>query len=59
VTAAWAAVIVSVIMAAGAVIVAVLRSARHEGRLEAILEHLVDLTADHEARIRAWEQRRR
>jgi hypothetical protein len=55
---AWAAVIVSVITLIGALGMALIRSGRAEGRLETILDRLVDVSEDHETRLRVVENRR-
>jgi len=56
VSAEWAAVLVAVVVMLGSLCVALVRSARHEGRLEQILAQLTTLVADHEARLRTLEQ---
>lgn len=56
---AWLAVAATIIIAlftGGAVLI---RTGRHAGKLEAVLEQLASITADHEARIRAVEEARR
>lgn len=51
-TAAWAAVIVSIMGMLGALGVVLVRSGRHEGKLEAILDRLAEGQRDHEERLR-------
>ncbi len=56
---AWIAVSATVIIAlftGGAVLI---RTGRHAGRLEAVLEQLAKITADHEGRIRVVEEKTR
>ena len=56
-SAPWAAVTVSVIMALAAVAVFLLREGRREGKLDSCLEQLTRIAADHEDRIRALEKK--
>ena len=56
ISAEWAAVVIATIVMLGSLAIALIRSARHEGKLEAILAQLVTLTTDHEARLRVLER---
>lgn len=56
--AAWAAVLISVVLALGAVGRELLKQGIRQGKIDAILERLVEIAADHEIRIRANEKRR-
>lgn len=56
-TSAWAAVLVSVLVVLGTIGRELMTRARHEGKLDAILEQLTEITGDHELRIRALETR--
>lgn len=58
-SASWATVLASVIVMLGALSVALIKSGRHEGRLEAILDRLTEVSGDHEQRIRGLEGRPR
>lgn len=55
-TAPWAAIVVSVVIALAASAVYMLREGRREGKLDACLEQLTRIAADHEARLRALEK---
>lgn len=54
--AAWAAVLVAALVfvfgAIGTIIGFLMRGARREGRVDAVLEQLAEITADHEKRLR-------
>lgn len=54
-TAAWAAVAVTGIAAVFTGAAVLIRTGRHAGKLESLLEQLVKIDADHEARIRKLE----
>ena len=53
---AWAAVAVAGLMMMLAVAGLVWRDGRRDGRLDAILERLTEITADHESRLRVVER---
>ncbi len=56
-TAAWAAVLVSAIMALAGVIVAAMRMGQREGKIDQCIVQLTKLVADHEGRIRVLESK--
>lgn len=58
-SASWAAVLASIIVMLGALSIALIKSGRHEGRLEAILDRLVEVSGDHEQRLRTMEALRK
>jgi hypothetical protein len=55
-SASWAAVIVAVVVAAAGLVAFLLREGQREGKLDAVLERLSLITADHENRIRDLER---
>lgn len=55
-SAAWAAAAASAATAAAAAAAALWRTGRTAGRLQAVLERLAAITADHETRLRAVER---
>lgn len=55
--AAWAGVAVSALLALVAVLAVIQRAATRDGKIDAVLEQLTELTADHEDRIRYLERR--
>ena len=56
---AWAGVLVAALMMAAALAGWVFRAGRRDGKLDAILERLTDVSEDHEGRIRTLEKGRR
>jgi hypothetical protein len=58
-TAAWALAFAALTTLLGGCIGSLWRGGRREGKVDAVLEQLTRITADHENRIRAQERRRR
>ena len=52
----WTAVVIAGIVAVASVVGAALRIAFHDGQLNAILQQLTQISADHEIRIRDLEK---
>jgi hypothetical protein len=57
-SAAWAAVAISMCMLGAAIIGFIWRAGRRDGKLDTILEHVAELLDDHEDRIRDLEHER-
>jgi hypothetical protein len=55
VSAAWAAVVVSVVIAAAALARELLRRGERDGKIDACLDQLTQIAADHENRLRLLE----
>jgi hypothetical protein len=56
VSAAWAGVIAAFGMLAGVVAGGLWRGGRRDGKVDAVLEHLTAMAADHETRLRLVER---
>jgi hypothetical protein len=55
VSAAWAAVVVSVVVAAAALARELLKRGERDGKIDACLDQLTQITRDHETRLRLLE----
>ena len=55
-TSAWAGVLVAALMLTAGLVGWVFRAGRRDGKLDAILERLTDVTEDHEGRLRTLEK---